>query len=77
MIKDKDITLEPETEIWLNDYFNNLFETRGKNFGNARTVRNIFEAALQKQSSRVSAMVKNGITDSASINTLIREDIEK
>jgi SpoVK/Ycf46/Vps4 family AAA+-type ATPase len=76
MINNKSMKINPETEEWIRNYFDQLYENRDKNFGNARTVRNIFEAALQKQSSRVTVLVKSGITDPAIINTLIKEDIE-
>ncbi|MDP3831327.1 MAG: AAA family ATPase, partial [Ignavibacteriaceae bacterium] len=76
MINNKSMKTNPETEEWIRNYFDQLYQNRDKNFGNARTVRNIFEAALQKQSSRVTVLVKSGITDPAIINTLIKEDIE-
>ncbi|MDP2302910.1 MAG: AAA family ATPase [Ignavibacteria bacterium] len=76
MINNKSMKINPETEEWIRNYFDQLYENRDKNFGNARTVRNIFESALQKQSSRVTVLVKSGITDPAIINTLIKEDIE-
>lgn len=76
MMRGKSMNASPETEEWIKGYFNQLYVGRDKNFGNARTVRNIFESALQKQSSRVTVLVKSGITDSAIINTLIKEDIE-
>jgi SpoVK/Ycf46/Vps4 family AAA+-type ATPase len=76
MINNKSMETNPETEEWIRNYFDQLYQNRDKNFGNARTVRNIFEAALQKQSSRVTVLVKSGISDPAIINTLIKEDIE-
>jgi len=34
-------------------YFDRLYENRGRHFGNARLVRNIFEAALSRQATRL------------------------
>ena len=36
--------------------FDELYETRDENFGNGRTVRNIFEDAVARQADRIAAM---------------------
>lgn len=45
--------LEPETEERLKEYFKRYYETRDKNFGNARDVRNHFNEAVSSQCSRI------------------------
>ncbi|MEG1577888.1 MAG: AAA family ATPase [Oscillospiraceae bacterium] len=49
-------TLDGETEAFARDAFQKLYEERDENFGNARDVRNIFEAGVSRQSNRVAAM---------------------
>lgn len=45
------ITGDIETELL--KYFTELYFDRGENFGNARTVRNLFERVIQKQADRL------------------------
>ncbi|MCD8201454.1 MAG: AAA family ATPase [Clostridia bacterium] len=45
--------LEPETEEKLKEYFKRYYETRDRNFGNARDVRNHFNEAVSAQCSRI------------------------
>ena len=49
-------TLGPETEAEARRLFDELYETRDENFGNGRTVRNIFEDAVARQADRIAAM---------------------
>ena len=49
-------TLTPEAENLIRGVFQELYENRDENFGNARDVRNIFETAIARQADRVSAM---------------------
>ena len=47
---------DEEAEAFCVEMFNELYENRDENFGNARDVRNIFERAVANQANRVSAM---------------------
>ena len=44
-------------------YFEDLYENRDENFGNARDVRNLFERAVARQSDRVAALEQPGRED--------------
>ncbi len=48
--------LNEETKKFAVDLFNDLYEERDENFGNARDVRNIFERGVARQSNRVADM---------------------
>ena len=48
--------LDEETEKFAAEMFEQLYEERDENFGNARDVRNIFERGVARQSNRVAAM---------------------
>ncbi len=47
---------DEETEQFCIEMFNELYENRDDNFGNARDVRNIFERAVANQANRLAAM---------------------
>ena len=49
-------TVEGPTEEMLLDRFDKMYENRDENFGNGRTVRNIFEKAIGAQADRLAAM---------------------
>lgn len=46
-------TLSNDADMQIRKILNTLYENRGENFGNGRTVRNIFEKAILNQSTRV------------------------
>ena len=47
---------DEDTEQFCIEMFNELYENRDENFGNARDVRNIFERAVANQANRLAAM---------------------
>lgn len=49
-------TLSKEAAAYAETYFNELYENRDENFGNARDVRNVFERAVARQSDRLAAL---------------------
>ncbi|MBQ4427608.1 MAG: AAA family ATPase [Oscillospiraceae bacterium] len=67
-------TLNEEAEKFLRDHLKALYETRDDNFGNGRTVRNIFENVVSVQSDRV-ALIEDPTTED--LMTVLREDVEK
>ena len=68
----KNITKEAEDK--LQKYFEEIYSTRDKKFGNARIVRNILESVKQKLLLRVSDVPADKRTDDIS-NTIILNDI--
>ena len=56
MCKKNSYTLTEESEKAAVEFFNNMYEMRGPNFGNGRDVRNCFEHMIVNQSNRVAAM---------------------
>ncbi len=69
---DSDYFLNAEAEEQVKAYFKKLYENRGKDFGNARDVRNFFEKVITKQAVRV-CKIENP-TD-ADLCTIIPEDL--
>ena len=63
---------DEETEKFCIDMFNEMYENRDENFGNARDVRNIFERAVTNQANRLAAMEKPTKDD---LMKLIKDDI--
>ena len=63
---------DEETEQFCIEMFNELYEERDENFGNARDVRNIFERAVANQANRLAAM-ENPTKDD--LMKLIKADI--
>lgn len=66
--------LNEDAEKFLREHFKALYETRDDNFGNGRTVRNIFENVVSVHSDRV-ALIENPTTDD--LMTVLKEDVEK
>ena len=54
--------------------FEEMYRTRGENFGNGRDVRNLFENAVSVHSDRVAAMEKPSRED---LEKLLPEDLDK
>jgi hypothetical protein len=56
LCKKNGYTLEPTAEDQVAQGFQDLYDHRDANFGNARQVRNLFEDAVSRQADRVSAL---------------------
>lgn len=56
---------QPDEELtkYLEGFFNDLFENRDANFGNARDVRNLFEKVIAAQSDRVAQLEEVSVDD--------------
>ena len=63
----------PEVEYALRQYFDRLYATRDKNFGNGRDVRNIFQSVVQIQGARTNRIANPTVDDLTSITL---EDIQ-
>jgi AAA+ superfamily predicted ATPase/uncharacterized protein YerC len=64
------LTLEAREKLL--KIFNQLYDNRDKNFGNARMVRNLFEKSIEKQANRLAVL--SSLTDEV-LTTLVPEDI--
>lgn len=72
---EKNLTLDSEASTDLLHYFEELYISRDKNFGNAREVRKLFEEAISNQSRRlVSRMGQPDFTEDE-LNLLTVDDI--
>ena len=59
--KSNGYTIEEEAGKFLQEELNAMYENRGEDFGNARTVRNIFEKAISFQANRIADLAE--VTD--------------
>ncbi|MGA2749897.1 MAG: AAA family ATPase [Verrucomicrobiota bacterium] len=66
------LVCSPETEKKVLSICNNLHAARNEQFGNAREMRNLFEAAVRNQSTR---LVNSGQCDRDALTTLLPEDL--
>lgn len=73
LCKKRDYRLTPEAEHDLLNYLQVLEQTRSTNFANARTIRNLFESIVTKQSNRILA---SGHCEVESLQQLLPEDIQ-
>lgn len=76
-IQGKGMVLEQDAEQYLQNHFEELYNNRDKNFGNARTVRNIFENVIQIQSGRISDILDLPEFTDDQINVIKLEDVIK
>ena len=72
MLQRYDYILQEEGEQVLSRHFEQCVATRGKDFGNARYVRNLFERTIKAQSVRLAA---HSSTDKTQLATIIADDI--
>ena len=66
--------LSPEADAALTAALTELYENRDENFGNGRTVRNLFEDAVSRQADRISAIENPGRDE---LMNLLPEDISE
>ncbi len=71
--EDANYTLAPSLNKNLPNIFENVHNARDRHFGNGRVVRNIFDQARKKQTSR---LIRSGQTDKDALVTLTPEDLE-
>lgn len=57
-------------------HFKSIYNQKGRDFANARTVRNVFESAIERHNSRLEALRAQGIDISNIRRVLSKEDIE-
>lgn len=69
-------TLEPEADTHLLTFFKTVYNAKTNDFANARTVRNIYEAAVERHNNRIAEMREKGLPTDACRSVLSREDIE-
>ena len=75
MCKKNGYTLDGETDKFAAEGFQQLYEERDENFGNARDVRNVFERAVARQADRVAALENPGKEDLMAITVSdLKED---
>lgn len=71
--KDDEGILSAEAEKALTVKFNDLYNSRDKNFGNGRTLRKIYEETLQRVGNRISQMENPSKQD---LQTILLEDVD-
>jgi len=72
MCRKNGLSLTPELKEKVLHHFNYLHKERGENFGNARLVRNCFEAVINGQASRLAA---SGMFDARALTMLEALDL--
>jgi SpoVK/Ycf46/Vps4 family AAA+-type ATPase len=76
MVKSKNMNLSPDCESILANMFFQIYQSRGTNFANGRTVRNIFETVLQNQARRITEIMKTGEVTPEILNTISISDLK-
>jgi SpoVK/Ycf46/Vps4 family AAA+-type ATPase len=74
-LANKDYKVEAEAMIYAKKYFNELYRSRDKSFGNARIVRNLIDEGLRKQLLRAAVIPPDKRTKEE-LHTLKYEDIK-
>jgi len=75
-ISEKHLKLDPTAKEKLAKYFNEIYRTRDKTFGNARLVRNIVGNAIRKQVLRIVDVQKENLTEELT-QTILVDDIQE
>lgn len=74
MCDKNEYVLDEAAKEYAKEYFNDLYESRDANFGNARDVRNFFEDVVSVHSDRVSCIEKPSRDD---LMTFTKDDLKK
>lgn len=74
LCKDEGYVLSPEAREYLEGKFETMYFTRGRNFGNGRDVRNLFEKAKTKMAVRLKEKVHKSEEDYI---TLVLDDVKQ
>lgn len=73
-VKNKDYMLTSSAEATLGSVIKKIYETRSKTFANARTIRNLFDETIRRQSKRVMQLSESEQTKQAYMQ-ILPEDI--
>lgn len=73
--KNKEYILSPDAQKTLEDVIKKIYDSRSKTFANARTIRNLFDETIRRQSKRVMELQESEQTKEAYM-TIEREDIK-
>ncbi len=77
LVKKNKLELDTEADENISMFIQGIYNQRDKNFGNAREMRKIFEEATQRQSTRLTKLMAQGIDlDPSALTLITREDIE-
>lgn len=76
MAQSKKFVLSDETKSDVKTLFDSMFISRDKNFGNAREVRKVFDAAVERQSRRLMELIKNPDIKQEMMFELTSEDLK-
>lgn len=74
--KQRPYSLDESYKPQLLNYFKTIYNKRGKDFANARTVRNVFEKAIERHNSRIEKLRDAGVDITHLKRILTKEDIE-
>ena len=69
-------TIDPSFESHILSFFKAIYNQRERSFANARTVRNIYENAIERHNTRIEGLRCQGMDVSEFKRVLSREDIE-
>lgn len=76
MVKKGGFTLDADADERVVHYFQKMYLTRTRNFGNAREVRNTYDNAVKNQAKRLQTIKNTPQYDASMLYVLTREDIE-
>ena len=76
MVRKGGFTLDEEANERVEHYFQKMYLTRTRNFGNAREVRNTYDNAVKNQAKRLQTIKNTPQYDASMLYVLTREDIE-
>lgn len=71
------LTLADDLKAGIGPFFDKMYLTRGRRFGNAGTVRDTLQKARERMQARIVDARANGTLDPAAENTMIMSDLEE
>lgn len=75
-VKERSFVINPDDVRNVERYFERMYALRGKNFGNAREVRKVFEATISNQSKRLATLMSNPMFDERQMFEITLADVE-
>lgn len=73
MLKGEKMTFDAGGEVWLRNYFRNMFLMRTAKFGNARDVRNVLDKAKKQQAQRIFTLQQADPAQAAVQDSIIKK----
>ncbi len=76
LVKSRSLVVKPDDVSGIQRFFERMYSLRGRNFGNARDVRKVFESTISNQSKRLTTLMSNPLFEESQMYEITLADVE-